>query len=482
MGKFNRNVLLLFIIFNALFSACGEQEAAREDIPASDGTYQVAPLFREFYDHLGGYETMGPAISSLMVEGHLKMQYIDAALMVYDVSAVSSDRYYLAPLGELFGISDPTVLDPGSYTDLYVDGHIIPEQFTELYLRLGGAQFVGSPLTEIRFNSEKNRIEQYFQNLGFYYLLEGESGQIGLLSYGAYNCDFTCRYQPPSNSIPSINATILPRHFAEMVLRLGPAFTGQALTDAYYSPQGIQEVVFENLVMYADAKPPFTARAKPIVEAIYMPSQALVERISDPRMIFYVMDGNRGHNIPVVFSEYMAKHGGVDLFGFPISELFEVEAGLYRQCFRNLCLDYFVDAPSNQQVRPTPLGHVYIEVVYKPVYLGSFPESQSMQNIRIEVWEAPHVITSEQVAQIHVSISSEGSPLKNREPVLTLSLPDGSQDVYQMDRTDANGQTSIYLGPIEALNGTYILYEVCIENLNAEKACVQSAFTVWGNP
>lgn len=482
MGIFKRNVLVFILVFTAVTSACGEQDVAREETPASDGTYQVAPLFREFYDHLGGLETLGPAISALIVEEHLKMQYVDAALMVYDINAVSSERYYLAPLGELFDIGDPPARDPGSSTEIFTDGHIIPEQFNDLYTRLGGAQFVGSPITEMRYNAEENRIEQYFQSVGFFHTFNGERGQTGLLSYGAYNCGSSCRYQSPSNSTPSISATILPSYFAEMIMRLGPEFTGQALTDAYFSPQGIQEVVFENLVLYADSKPPYTVRAKPIVESIYMQSQEIVERINDPRMIFYIMDGQRGHNIPVVFSEYMAKHGGIDLFGFPISELFEVEEDLFRQCFRNLCLDYFIDAPSDQQIRPTPLGHVYIEVVYKPVYLGSIQESQSMQNIQIELWETPHTISSAQVAQIHVSISSEGAPLKNAEPQITLYLPDGSQDVYQMDSTDASGHTFSNLDPIDALNGTYILYEVCIENPSAEKVCAQSAFTVWGNP
>jgi hypothetical protein len=199
-------------------------------------------------------------------------------------------------------------------------------------------------------------------------------------------------------------------------------------------------------------------------------------------MIFYIMDGDRGHNIPVIFSEYMAQHGGIDLFGFPISEMFEVEEGLFRQCFRNLCLDYFINAPSSQQIRPTPLGHVYIEVVYKPVYLADMQESQSPQNIELIVWETPQTISSDQVTQIHVSVLSEGTPLTDREPQLTLYLPDGGQSEYQLSGTDSNGHTSINLGPIEALNGTYVLYEVCLGNPGNERVCAQSAFTIWGNP
>ncbi len=133
-----------------------------------------------------------------------------------------------------------------------MNGHVILDEFVPMYKQLGGARFVGRPLTEGRHNPDKNRIEQYFENLGFYRLVDEEPGIVHLMAYGAMACPEGCRAQPPSASIPSLKA-YLPQPFSTAASSLGLDFTGLTLSGPQPGEDGNMEVIFENLVLMLDS-------------------------------------------------------------------------------------------------------------------------------------------------------------------------------------------------------------------------------------
>ena len=53
-----------------------------------------------------------------------------------------------------------------------------------------------------------------------------------------------------------------------------------------------------------------------------------------------------------VFVDYIARHGGMDASGPPITELFRVNHQLERQCFTNLCLE-LLHQSSGSDPRPS---------------------------------------------------------------------------------------------------------------------------------
>ncbi len=251
--------LHIFLILLTLLVACGKEKdlaPAPEEISRDGGvldeTYPVDPIFEQFYQSLGGINTLGPALTPLQESGNLKIQYVDAALLVFDPQAVGSDQYRLAPLGLVFGIAEPAVPNPGVPDHRYVNGHVIYLDFTAYYDQLGGARFVGRPLTEGRYNPDKNRIEQYFENLGFY-ILDSDPNTVRLLAYGAFACDRRCRYQPAPASIPTLRP-LLPEPFAAKVSKLGLTFIGRTLSEPYINSEGQLEIIFENLVLAVPAQ------------------------------------------------------------------------------------------------------------------------------------------------------------------------------------------------------------------------------------
>ena len=161
---FRRQLSLLAILCLAfLIVACGELTTGNAAI--QEGSQEVAPLFREFYSELGGTETMGPAISPPFTFDSVSYQYTLAGLMGHDPEVPSNQRFFLAALGLDMGIIEPGVPPPDLPNARYIGGHIIYHVFLSWYEQLGGTRIVGQPITEVHYNPEEGRYEQYFENL-----------------------------------------------------------------------------------------------------------------------------------------------------------------------------------------------------------------------------------------------------------------------------------------------------------------------------
>lgn len=477
--------LLLPFVFTALLAACGHPSGpitgpgkTTSSSMANEGVYSVEPIFAEFYAYLGGADIMGPAISPLKESRGLKVQYVENGLLVYDPLATPSDRFQLAPLGVELGMDEPAVPDPGLPDGRYIAGHVIDSGFLPFYEKLGGARFAGRPITEARHDLKNRRIEQYFENLGFYRLEDDPAGKVRLLAYGVLACNRQCRYQAPSNAIPGLRPP-LPEPFASESASLGLSFVGLTLSEPYRAPDGKLEVIFENLVLAAQDEGSEKAFARPIVEMLGIQPQSMVECQPSELEACLPGEGGMGHNVPLYFEEYISQHGGLDLFGYPITEVFLVENGIYRQCFTNMCIDFNVNAPEGERLKPVPLGKTYQER-YSKFWEKEFEDN--IDGVQIRVWEKEAVVASGQPQEIHVKILEDETPLVNREPVLTVTLPDGKERVFHFPPTDENGESFFSLPAISGPNGTLIPYDVCLTGISRKTLCVGDHYLIWESP
>jgi hypothetical protein len=477
--------LLLVLVLAALLAGCGNagnpsavpgKTAGRTT--AGQEVYPVEPIFEEFYAYLGGIDVMGPAISPLKESRGLKIQYLENGLLVYDPLATPSDRFQLAPLGVELGLERPAVPDPGLPDRRYIAGHVIDPDFEPFYEKLGGARFVGRPITEARYDLKNRRIEQYFENLGFYRLQDDPNGKARLLAYGVLACDRQCRYQAPTNAIPGLSPP-LPEPFASKEATLGLSFVGLTLSGPYRAPDGKLEVIFENLVLAAQEEGSQDAFARPIVEMLGIQPQPLVQCQDNALVVCLPGEGGLGHNVPVYFNAYISQHGGLDLSGYPITEVFLLEKGVYRQCFTNLCVDFNVNAPDGERLKPVPLGKTYAQR-YAGARQREFEDK--LDGVQIRVSEKEPVVPSGQTQEIQVKVLEEDVPLADREPVLRVTLPDGSEQVFHFPPTDENGETSFRLPPISGPNGTLIPYDVCLTGSSRKTVCVGDNYLIWENP
>ncbi|HLE13864.1 MAG TPA: hypothetical protein VI776_03875 [Anaerolineales bacterium] len=480
----------VLIILSQLLIACGgddglprgqvrgpNDQTGYSFVAPQQSTYPVDPVFEDFYEYLGGEARLGPAISAAGGSASQKQQFVQAALLVYDSLAPESERFGLAPLGRQFNSGQGRTGGTLEILDGTQGNFRVSPEFLSLYEAIGGARFTGPTLGEARYNPDKARWEQYFENLGFYRLDQDE--QVRLMAYGASACDFRCRYRPPADSLPN-RTGVMPEPFAGRVKVLGQSFTGSLLVGPRMAADGQQEVIFENLVLVIDRSSLVGVAARPLPEVVGIQSQPPVPRDPDPLMVFYPLKGNLGHNVPQYFETYLEQHGGLAVSGLPTSEVTVVQPGFYRQCFTNLCLDFDLTAAEGNQLFPTPLGAVYRDIAVEP--LVSFEQTQSLEGIDLQIWEGRTFVSSEEIQQVHVAVFEDGLPLKNREPVISLALPDGSQLRYHFPPTGEDGLSSLSLPAIAASSGTLIAYQVCLNGLAGEKACVSDNFMIWNHP
>jgi hypothetical protein len=477
-------LLILLLLFASLVTACSE--AATTYTPVT--WHEVDPLFREFYNYLGGEAILGPVISSVIQQGDITVQFTENAMLVFDPNARAQQRFRLAPIGAEMGFKEPPVPQPSQPGSLYVNGHIVAPYFVNFYQKLG-ASTVGSPLTEVRPNPNRKREEQYFENLGLYY--SRDTGQVGLLAYGAMACDSTCRKQGVQISndnqgfIDVLPLAEIHPVFQGVVTRLGTDFTGFPLTEAYVGEDGLLQQIFENVVLFARSpNNPNSVGVRPLAEELSVPSDKPKPASGNPNMYFYELKtgSGRGYEIPSFFWEYIVQHGGTAPFGQPITHLNQQGELAGFQCFTNLCLRYDLFPGMTRRIRPETLGYPYMTLYYRPGAQQITPQVTPDLIITLRSWERYPLISSAQNQEIGVGMFLNDLPLRNIIPILTLRLPNGGKQVFNMPPTGVDGTSVQILPPVSAPNSTLITYTVCLLRPSREMFCVEDSFIIWNNP
>lgn len=481
MNNNHKNVWILIflgIAFLFIVTACDKQE---EMVSSAEGTYPVAVIFQDFYAKLGGEQTLGPAISSVFSRGELRYQYTVNALMLYDPGATYSQRYQLAPIAEEWGIEEPPELQPSDPNIPYINGHQVWEEIRPFYKDFGGI-LIGYPLTGVQFNEEKNRYEQYFSNLGFYRNYTDDPGDVHIMPYGEWFCGSKCEFEIQDAVLASATddliASDIDRVFLESARRLGNDFTGPAISVTLLANDGNYEKAFKNIVFYSLPDDQSLVYLRPLPQLVGILPDPPVPPSNVAGMYFYKVQDDLGYNVPQYFLDYIALHGSMELSGPPITELHPKSAGVSWQCFTNYCLEYHTSAPEAMRVQPASLGSEYIDLV---------PSSQPKVTepagaIGLQAWERYPLLPSGQSQEIGMAIDEDGVPLAGMEFSLTVTLPDGTTRNYFLSPTGIDGQTSVILDPIEAPNGSSILYQACVVSVLDRPVCIQGMFLIWDNP
>lgn len=461
--------VLIVCTFAIALTACS---APPESLPSSN-PYLIEPVFHQFYDFLGGQARLGAAMSPVIIEDRVQKQYLENALMIYNPELPPSEQYSLAPLGRQMGVWD----EPLASTDLegvyFVEGYIVYEGFVPLYEQMGAQRYVGSPLTGVRYNGEENRVEQYFENLGFFKTLDASNAKVQLMPYGRIACADTCAASANPAAIVQVE---LPygEPFISAVAKLGDAFTGPRLAGPYKKADGSLEVIYQTLVLYAVSDDSQSVIARPILADLGILPEPLVTKLENPNLIFVSIDGSFGHNVPLFFSNYIAVHGGLEIFGQPISELKLEDQGAASQCFANACLRF----TQGGSVEPLPLGEEYKARFYDQ---PAVDVQEQAAEIRIQVWEDFSQISSAEQQVIHATLFAGNQFLSGLQPFLEITLPGGGTSIYQFPLSDGNGQTQLTIPAVRAQNGTLIPYKVCLEGFGSTKVCASESFMIWGN-
>ncbi len=455
-------------------SLLGRQPA---QTPTATWAYQVASIFRDLYQRLGGESALGTAISEPFKRGDgTACQYMEKVLMCVNPAGDQLERIFLENIG--YDVLGVPAAPPSPEIRVY-------EAFLPTYRdRFFGALYAGKALTEVRYDSLQRRLVQYFEKMAFALDLRDPKATIQLLPYGAtvYRRDNPRASLPSGSSIAFGANTDIPS--ATSLTRLGGIETlGNPLSNPYPEKDAVSEQLFENALVYIPKDNPNTVRLRDLsqrVGMLYTPPGAQKYTLKD-NMLFYITRGDLGYHVPIYFDQFIATHGGLEISGAPISEPIAIETSgktIARQCFQNYCLDYDRSPMDGIHVRLAPIGMLYLEQLN--------PQNQSFhlsaQTVTLRTSEQQARITNEQeqVIEAVVQQTQNGKAVADVESFITLNLPDGKRFSYNLPPTNTNGKTHIVLPPMHgATNAQIIPYIVCLNLPTEEPICSPDSFMIW---
>jgi hypothetical protein len=385
--------------------------------------------------------------------------------MVYRPSAPTGEQFTFLALAQNFVTEDCTPEGLAISGQTTVGKHVIYDEFLVMFNRMGGLRFVGQPVTEVRINDEESRYEQYFENMGFYKLISDPPEAVHLLPYGLIECHRNEKLNCNGNFQNAMPEDFHPQPFLPILRRLG-SLPGKPLSQVYLSPDSKYEQVYENVVLVFDPQNPRTISFRALPENVGFKAQAPVTLRNDERLSFWQTDGELGHNVPIPFITYIAEHGGPELSGQPISELFEVN-GLRQQCFSNYCLEYDPAAPKEYQIRPVNLGYEYLK-----------RQGFSLPDLQVRIWENFPVLKpgETQVLGVLVYNGTPNSPMKNVQPEVTIFLGGASTQKLTFPATSAAGRSFLNV-PGGKLPGL-LEYEICVSWPGGAPVCEKDSWIV----
>jgi hypothetical protein len=467
-------IVLLVILLNACEAGLS---STNPDI------YSVHPKLSQQYDEIGGLSTLGPTISESITKPDGKIQqYFQAGVLEYDPE---QHKTKLVPIGLEFVSRENPNTQASAANGRIVDGYVIPNEFLALYDRIG-PENVGQPLTNLHINTEYERYEQYFENLGFF-ITKKDPSKVHLLPYGNwYKSNQGLTPEPPM-AIPDSKYVSRAAFVMQTIAdRLGDDLTGGQLTAVFIDLNGNAVQLYNNVGMAVIPDSPAQVQWLLLPQLLDIQPTSLVARRDGP-FYFWMPEGNqdgKGHNVPNLFWDFIIKNGGLVVSGAPITEIFypSNDVSLIRQCFEHLCMDYDRKAPKSIQIHPAPLGFQYYQL-YLAISPSPTQESSatSTAELVLQAWETYPRITSKQSQEISFYITKNGVPMADVQLTLEVQMPDGSFMTYLIPPSDSNGQTAQVLRPIDAPNNTIIPYKVCVAH-NSTHFCIEETFWIMDNP
>jgi len=405
----------------------------------------------------------------------LKRQIFEKGVLIYDPS---TGKTALQPVGhQQITVEAPAGASQGP-TWQQIAGYWVPAAIANAYQQLG-ADIVGQPLSNYRYNATKKRYEIYFENLGMYLLEDDPFEQVHLLPYGAW---VLANESAPGGENSGPGAAIIrnaTEAFDVVADRLGPQFTGEVIAPLVVDREGRILRVYTNVVMVWNPDTNEVGWLN-LPELLGISPTPLVAQLQNEQLIFVPLDPDNqlGHHIPTLFwDDFISLYSGLEAAGNPITELaYKPGTGerISWQCFEHLCLEYDTQTGA---LRPTPLGQEY----YQRFIEQQLPNKGAppLTPLSIETRPGSYTVSPNAPQEVLVHISAQGKPLSNVTPYLKLHLPSG-QVKFSFPPTDAEGNTRLSLPPLAESNGTPVAYDVCLLLPQAAgETCASSQFMVW---
>jgi len=220
---------------------------------------------------------------------------------------------------------------------------------------------------------------------------------------------------------------------------------GYPITDAFQDPlsgitvQFFQRARFERHIEARDGN---RVQLSNLGALLYQPGPEVSFPTDTPACQFFA---ERGRYVCYAFLDFFKQNGGVEQFGLPISNI-EKQDDLFVQYFDRARIEWHPELPAGHRVTLANLGRIYFDQRgLDPVWL----EPTSINGITQEVIELQArafvekaVLAPNSQQKLFVVVQDQYlRPVPDAEVAVTVNFPDGTQERYKLDLTNAYGFT-----------------------------------------
>ncbi len=197
------------------------------------------------------------------------------------------------------------------------------------------------------------------------------------------------------------------------------------------------------------------------------------------------------HTIAYAFLDYFNAHGGIDMFGYPITEMY-FEEGKIVQYFQRLKMEWYPDDPSST-IRIGPLGSAYLELhrdrmplealqrASKDGRINTIPPTPVISEIHAVISLRYSVMSQKRDQIVSILIKDNNNlPVANAQVAIHFEAPTGetlpSSDIVLV--TDSRGFAQQAIPVNGGYSGSQILVRADV-TYNQLTTSSQNVFLLW---
>jgi len=318
--------------------------------------HAVSGGFLNFFDSHGGLAIFGYPLTDEILEGGTTVQYFERARFEWHPSNPSPYQVQIGLLGsEILEEPDPPVAPlspaPGLRVRYFAEtGHNVTDAFLDFWERYGSLDVFGYPITEpFVFGGGTY---QYFQRARFQW--DGHQVTLGNLGKEWLTksplVPFTPRYVGPRSQYFSETGYQVQDPFLSFFEAKGGAAIFGYPISGNFQEGGRTVQYFQRARFEAHPEIPGGVQLGLIGQELHGPPEPPVADWTTPWNPNYTYFPQTGHVVSYAFLKFYRDHGGVEIFGYPISEA-QKEGGVTIQWFQRARMEY-----RNGKVVLAPLG------------------------------------------------------------------------------------------------------------------------------
>lgn len=346
---------------------------------AAGGSYRYFPEtgrtvggeFLTFFDRYGGVAIFGYPITNEFLEGGTTVQYFQRARFEWHPENPPPYQVQLGLLGSLIHPPDPPVADwtdPRRSDQQYFPetGHAVSGVFLHFYRNHGGLTVFGYPITEA-YKVEGNITIQYFQRArmemypGDSRVYLGNLGEEWLYRRPKWT-ETPPAPQPPVRSrfFPETGYVVTDEFLTFWETRGGLDIFGYPISDRFVqgglTVQYFQRARFE---LHPENPEPYRVLLGLLGSELYGPPDPPVPNWTTPWNPYIRYFPMTGHIVSYAFLDFFDRHGGVDIFGYPLTEAkHEPGTGRLVQWFQRAKMEWHPENPPAYRVQLALLGQM----------------------------------------------------------------------------------------------------------------------------